>query len=109
MSKITIHVYRFSSSSGTKTYETLLLSDGSTTCDCPGWTRRCVDGQRTCKHVRVVEGGAAGLQWLPPVEDYQVGSGKVTVDVTTLKTTTKPKPPEPGTQVELPTGGRKFL
>ena len=55
--KTPVHMWTFESSSGSKTYETLKYNDGSTSCDCPGWTRRCVDGQRTCKHVRSVEAG----------------------------------------------------
>lgn len=44
-------VWEFSSSSGSKIYETLQYTDGSTSCNCPGWTRR-VDarGNRSCKH-----------------------------------------------------------
>lgn len=50
-----VYQWRFKSSSGSGTYETLRWDDDSLSCDCPGWTRRCVDGQRTCKHVRCVE------------------------------------------------------
>jgi hypothetical protein len=50
--------YIFKSSSGDATYQTLLYQDGSTSCDCPGWTRRVQpDGSRTCKHTRVVSAG----------------------------------------------------
>lgn len=37
-------------------YQTLLYYDGTTSCDCPGWTRRSV---RSCKHTRWVECGLA--------------------------------------------------
>jgi len=54
----------FLSSDGKKKYQTLSWSDGTHSCDCPGWTKRCVNGQRTCKHVREVqhsEQGATGV------------------------------------------------
>lgn len=57
--KTPVHLWRFKSSSGTGTYETLKYDDGSTSCDCMGWTRRCVNNQRTCKHTRAVESGDA--------------------------------------------------
>jgi hypothetical protein len=40
-------------------YETLQYADGSTSCNCKGWTRRVVDGSRSCKHTRYVDMGAA--------------------------------------------------
>ena len=65
--KTAVHVWVFDSSSGTKTYQTLKWSDGSLSCECPGWTRRCVHRltpsgaviDRTCKHVRMVAAGCA--------------------------------------------------
>lgn len=46
------------SSNGKTKYQTLLYTDGTTSCDCPGWTRRTQgDGSRTCKHVRLIEAG----------------------------------------------------
>lgn len=49
-----------SSSSKGKTYETLQYTDGSTSCNCPGWTRRvAADGSRSCKHTRWVHQGLA--------------------------------------------------
>jgi bifunctional non-homologous end joining protein LigD len=48
--------WTFQSSSGNGSYETRLYSDGSTSCNCPGWTRRVAsDGSRSCKHTREVE------------------------------------------------------
>ena len=53
-------VWTFASSSGGKTYETLLYNDFSTSCDCPGWTRRVADdGTRSCRHTRLVHLGQA--------------------------------------------------
>ena len=51
-----VHMWRFQSSSGSGTYETLQYNDGSLSCDCPGWTRRAI---RSCKHTRAVELGDA--------------------------------------------------
>jgi hypothetical protein len=38
-----------SSSNKTKTYEVLTYDDGSTSCNCPAWTRSAL---RTCKHLK---------------------------------------------------------
>jgi hypothetical protein len=41
-------------------YETLQYADGSTSCNCRGWTRRVTaDGSRSCKHSRYVDMGTA--------------------------------------------------
>ena len=52
-------LFRSESSAG-RVYQTLQRQDGSTSCDCPGWTKRVArDGSRTCKHVRLVALGLA--------------------------------------------------
>ena len=49
-----------SGSSPSKTYQTLKYADGSTSCDCMGWTRRVADdGSRSCKHTRAIDMGTA--------------------------------------------------
>lgn len=49
-------VWTFESESSSKTYETMQYTDGSTSCNCPGWTRRTdARGRRTCKHTRWVD------------------------------------------------------
>lgn len=49
-----------SDSNPSKQYQTLLYMDGSTSCNCPGWTRRvAADGSRSCKHTRLVDMNAA--------------------------------------------------
>lgn len=58
MSKQAVYAWRFNSSSGDKVYETLQYEDGTTSCDCPGWTRRAI---RDCKHTRAVRLGDANL------------------------------------------------
>jgi hypothetical protein len=41
-------------------YETLQFADGTTSCNCKGWTRRVTDdGSRSCKHTRYVDMGTA--------------------------------------------------
>lgn len=41
-------------------YQTLQYLDSSTSCNCPGWTRRvAADGSRSCKHTRWVDLGTA--------------------------------------------------
>lgn len=39
-----------SSSNAAKSYTVCEVSDGTTSCDCMGWTRRNPPGGRTCKH-----------------------------------------------------------
>jgi hypothetical protein len=60
MGKEVAKIYAMPSSSGSKTYQTVQYVDGSTSCDCMGWTRRVQpDGSRTCKHIRFVDMGIA--------------------------------------------------
>lgn len=57
MAKAIIKKFRFESSSSDKVYETLLYEDGTTSCNCPGWTRHVdIKGRRSCKHTKQVEG-----------------------------------------------------
>ena len=52
--------WTFVSSKGDRRYQTLLHTDGTTSCDCPGWCKRtAMDGSRSCKHTRSVAMGAA--------------------------------------------------
>lgn len=54
--------YWFESSSQVVLYETLLYTDRTTSCSCPGWCRRVdKEGNRSCKHTRMVEAGM-GMQ-----------------------------------------------
>lgn len=84
--------YWFASSSGSGTYETLRYTDGTTSCSCPGWTRRVdKNGGRSCKHTRMVEAGIANLHatsvlphnFLEPAPKAPAPKGKAT-------------PPKPG-------------
>ena len=52
-------------------YQTLQNLDGTTSCNCKGWTRRvAVDGTRSCKHTRWVDLGMAD-QNCTASHDYQ--------------------------------------
>ncbi len=63
--------YRSSSDAGI-TYTTLLYSDGTASCNCPGWTRRVAkDGSRTCKHII-----ASGIAPVSVAERIQDGMAK---------------------------------
>ena len=49
-----------SDSNPDKEYETLQMTDLTTSCGCPGWTRRVdAQGNRSCKHTRLVDQGRA--------------------------------------------------
>jgi hypothetical protein len=74
MNKNIRKVWFFKSSSSSRQYQTLLYEDCSTSCDCPGWTKRVTPlGLRTCKHTRLVEAGFADEQ----CEKMQVMPGPV--------------------------------
>lgn len=64
MNKPISQVWTFPSDSNlAKEYETLRYTDGSTSCNCPGWTRRvAADGSRSCKHTRSIDMGTADQQ-----------------------------------------------
>jgi hypothetical protein len=62
MNKNITRVWTFASDSNPNvTYQTLQYLDGSTSCNCKGWTRRvaAADGTRSCKHCRLVDMGIA--------------------------------------------------
>jgi hypothetical protein len=61
MNKPISRVWTFASGSNPDIeYETLQYVDGTTSCGCPGWTRRvAADGSRSCKHTRYVDMGTA--------------------------------------------------
>jgi hypothetical protein len=61
MNKKISRVWTFASDSNPNIeYETLQFLDGTTSCNCKGWTRRvAADGTRSCKHTRLVDMGTA--------------------------------------------------
>jgi len=63
MNKQITRVWSFSSDSNPNIeYETLQYTDGKTSCNCKGWTRRvAADGSRSCKHARYVDMGTANV------------------------------------------------
>jgi len=66
MNKRIIKVWTFRSDSNPGVeYESLQYEDGTTSCNCKGWTRRVTpDGTRSCKHTRSVDMGTADDQCL---------------------------------------------
>lgn len=54
-----VDTWLFASETSSRAYQTLRYADGSTSCDCPGWTKRLPAGGRTCKHTRLVSMGEA--------------------------------------------------
>ncbi|MDQ3830407.1 MAG: hypothetical protein M3361_14130 [Candidatus Tectomicrobia bacterium] len=48
----TLRAWAMPSSRGTTVYETVLYTEGSTSCDCPAWVFHRKGGERTCKHIR---------------------------------------------------------
>lgn len=76
--KIVQEAWTFRSDTSSKSYQTLLYSDGTTSCNCPGWTRRTgPNGQRSCKHTRSVDMGMADDEAVAHVDYGKPVSAKV--------------------------------
>ena len=77
MNKQITRVWTFESDSNPNIeYETLQYTDGSTSCNCKGWTRRvAADGSRSCKHNRLVDMGTADAN-CTATHNYQQQKGK---------------------------------
>lgn len=74
MKEITIATtFIFDSESSSKQYQTLQYTDGTTSCDCFGWTKRCINGKRSCKHTRFVEAGLGARHAVKVVEQSTPG------------------------------------
>lgn len=56
-------------------YETLLYADGSTSCNCRGWTVKKQGRPRECRHTRAVEAGMAD-QMADHFHDLQSGQAQ---------------------------------
>jgi hypothetical protein len=86
INKTIAKVWTFASSSNpNKSYETLQYTDGSTSCQCPGWTRRVApDGSRSCKHTDMVTDGTAD-QNCKSMVDYAAKSSTAKVKKTAVK------------------------
>lgn len=87
--KVVACTYWFKSESNPRrTYETLEYEDGTTSCSCPGWCRRVdANGNRSCKHTRLVLAGRAAADHL-----YTGSSGGSTLP-RHQQPTTKPTAP----------------
>ena len=81
MSKNIAKVWLFGSESnpGREPYETILYTDGSTSCNCRGWTnlKKDAGGVRSCRHTRLVDMGQADSQ-AKTGKDYTKNVPKVT-------------------------------
>ena len=88
MSQPIARVWTFQSDSNTsREYETLQYTDGSTSCNCPGWTRRvAADGSRSCKHTRLVDQGRADSHSVAS-HDYEPLNHQRTYAKTKIKNT----------------------
>lgn len=87
-------MYVFESESNpNKVYQTLHYTDGTTSCDCKGWTRRCVNGQRTCRHTRLIE-----CDMVPSDCKRVVYDDPGIVNAPTITITPKPTKRQPTTQ-----------
>lgn len=64
MAKEQAKVWEFESSSSSKIYQTIEYTDGYTSCNCPGWTRREKNGVRSCRHTNMVAMGTADSRCL---------------------------------------------
>jgi hypothetical protein len=91
----------FKSDSNPKTtYQTLQYTDGSTSCECKGWTRRvAADGSRSCKHTRSVDMGQADRECVSS-NDYTSKAIPQNVKMSAVKASiaeknTQPKANEP--------------
>lgn len=68
-----------SDSNPSRQYESLEYSDGTRSCNCPGWTRRvAADGTRSCKHTRLVDMGTADQHCTATHNYEQQQKGKTT-------------------------------
>jgi hypothetical protein len=88
----TVYFYESDSRPG-KEYQTLKYSDGSTSCECRGWTQRVApDGSRSCRHTRDVESGQARgcVRWYDAHKPSQTAT--IPTPAPTRNKTRAPKP-----------------
>lgn len=96
-------VWTFESGSSSNTYETLEYDDGTTSCNCRGWTIKRGDKPRSCKHTRMVDQGIANNSCIAH-KDYR-GSQTGSKKAAPKKTAPAPKKKAKATQ----SGGRQIL
>ena len=92
MKKPISQVWQFPSDSNPDVeYETLRYTDGSLSCNCPGWTRRiAADGTRSCRHTRSVDMGRAD-QHCSATHNYEPANNQPTSNHAQTKTLERPK------------------
>lgn len=92
--KIEKKAWAFPSSSGSKTYQAILYTDGTTSCNCRGWTRRVApDGSRSCKHTKFIEMGIADQECVGTPVEYGQDAPAQTQAAPAKKPDSKPKKP----------------
>lgn len=85
-------IYRFKSESNPNRtpYETLHYTDGTTSCNCKGWTmaKKSAGGARSCRHTREIDCGTAKQHCDSSVIYRNVGSAATRPPLTTNTGTT---------------------
>ena len=78
MQKQITRVWSFASDSNQNIeYQTLQYADGTTSCNCKGWTRRvAADGSRSCKHTRLIDMGTADCQRIKAARPHKYQQDK---------------------------------
>jgi hypothetical protein len=79
-----------SDSNPSHSYETLQYADGSTSCNCRGWTFKREGQERQCKHTRMVEHGVADSHCQSVLDKTQTGARHPAVRDQIPKTKAKP-------------------
>ncbi len=87
-----VSVFPFKSSSSPGTiYECRLYSNGATSCQCPGWTRRTDNqGRRECKHTREVDLKKGAMLAALKGQDYDPATSPFPVSGPTSRNASKP-------------------
>ena len=87
--KIVAKTWEFSSSSNPNVhYETIQYTDDYISCSCPGWTRRvAADGNRSCKHTRMIDMGSADREATASHDYTRSGTKAVATKATPLAAT----------------------
>jgi len=88
-----------SSSDPNKGYTVCEVSDGTTSCDCMGWTRRNPLGGRTCKHTQDYEAYLRGTQ--PSAISKQAKPAAMPDPPVTVKPKAEPKSERGGSLEDL--------
>lgn len=71
-----------SKSDPSKNYKCLVYKDGTMSCNCPGWTRRVVNGVRECKHTQCTEASLKMMESSDMILTVTRGKGHQLADPT---------------------------